>query len=142
MGARPRFALLSVGVPAARWDTPFLDEFYRGVFALADAHGVRIVGGDISRTPERVVVDSIVLGEVARGRAVLRSGARAGDLVYVTGALGGAAAGLRLLQRRARAGSPVKLSTARNVNSSSARRAPRRASRGADCSASGDSPPR
>jgi thiamine-monophosphate kinase len=104
MGARPRFCLLSIGVPAARWRTTFLEEFYRGVRALASRHGVTIIGGDTSQTPERIVVDSVVIGEARRGRAVLRSGARAGDLLFVTGALGGAAAGLRLLQRRADAG--------------------------------------
>src|SRR5215213_6447157 len=98
MGARPRFCLLSVGVPRARWRTTFLEEFYAGVRALAGAHGVRIIGGDTSRTPERVVVDSIVLGEVKGGRAVLRSGARAGDQIFVTGSLGGAAAGLKVLE--------------------------------------------
>src|ERR1044072_5081152 len=67
MGARPRFCLLSVGVPAARWQTNFLEEFYAGVRALAARHGVAVIGGDTSRTPERVVIDSIVLGEVRRG---------------------------------------------------------------------------
>ncbi|HEV3469287.1 MAG TPA: AIR synthase related protein, partial [Pyrinomonadaceae bacterium] len=86
MGARPRFCLLAVGVPAGRWRGNFMARFYEGVRALADRHGVRVIGGDISRTPERVVVDSVVVGEVRRGGAVLREGARPGDQIFVTGA--------------------------------------------------------
>jgi thiamine-monophosphate kinase len=109
MGARPRFCLLSVGVPSARWHGDFLEEFYRGVRALAARHGVAIIGGDISRTPESVVVDSVVLGEVRRGRAVLRSGALVGDQIFITGSLGGAAAGLKILESRAVSQSEAKL---------------------------------
>ncbi|HEX8355633.1 MAG TPA: thiamine-phosphate kinase [Pyrinomonadaceae bacterium] len=100
MGARPRFCLLSVGVPRALWRGGFAEEFYRGVRALARLHGVRIIGGDTSRTPGHVVVDSVVLGEVRRGRALTRAGARAGDQIFVTGSLGGAAAGLKVLESR------------------------------------------
>jgi thiamine-monophosphate kinase len=98
MGARPRFCLLSVGVPRALWRAGFAEEFYRGVRALAGLHGVRIIGGDTSSTPERVVIDSVVLGEVRRGRALTRGGAKAGDQIFVTGSLGGAAAGLKILE--------------------------------------------
>lgn len=98
MGARPRFSLLSIGVPANIWRTKFLDHFYEGFFRLADEHNIPLIGGDVSRTTDKIVIDSVAIGEVQRGRAVLRSGARAGDQIYVTGELGGAAAGLQLLE--------------------------------------------
>src|SRR5207253_9949261 len=64
MGARPRFCLLSVGLPRARWRGRFLDDFYEGVRGLSERFGVRIIGGDTSRSPEGFIIDSVVLGEV------------------------------------------------------------------------------
>ncbi len=104
MGARPRWALVSLGVPQGVWHSHFIDEFYDGFFALAEQYDVALAGGDVSRTPAAVVIDSVVLGETASGQAVLRRGARPGDHIFVTGTLGGAAAGLRLLERGARLG--------------------------------------
>jgi thiamine-monophosphate kinase len=106
MGARPRFALLSVGVPREIWRSSFLDELYEGFFALADCYGVALIGGDVSRTPDKVVLDSIVMGETAHGHAVFRSGARPGDHIFVTGSLGGAGLGLRLLEHESHAMPP------------------------------------
>lgn len=99
MGATPKWAVLSVGVPTNVWKTKFLDKLYEGWFELARVHGVELVGGDVSRTPDKIVIDSIVIGQVPRGKAVRRSGARPGDSIFVTGSLGGAAGGLSLLER-------------------------------------------
>jgi thiamine-monophosphate kinase len=98
MGATPRFAMVSLGIPSNLWEEGFADLFYDGWFELADHLGVTLIGGDVSRTPTELVIDSIAFGDLPTGQAVLRSHARQGDLIYVTGALGGAAAGLKLLQ--------------------------------------------
>ncbi len=98
MGGGPKWALLSIGIPRSLWKTDFIDKFYDGWQALAQRHGVELVGGDLSKTPDKVVIDSIVSGEVPKGKAILRSGARPGDSIYVTGELGGAAGALILLE--------------------------------------------
>lgn len=101
MGARPLYSLLSIGLPDGIWDSNFKDELYEGYLALAEQYGLTLIGGDISRA-EQIVIDSIVVGEVVGGAAVLRSNARPGDQIFVTGDLGGAAAGLKLLELGAR----------------------------------------
>ena len=101
MGARPLWSMMSIGVPEDVWKTDFVERLYDGLFDLANRYGVQLIGGDTSRTNERIVIDSIVTGECAAGKAVMRSGASAGDQVFVTGSLGAAAAGLRLIERGA-----------------------------------------
>ena len=99
MGGRPRWALVSLGVPEDVWNSDFVEEFYKGFFALANRYDVELIGGDLSRTTGKIVVDSIVHGECASGQAILRKGASVGDQLFVTGSLGGSAAGLRLIER-------------------------------------------
>ena len=102
MGARPRWALLSIGVPNEVWDSGFIDSFYDGFFQIADRFGVKLIGGDLSRAPEKIVINSIAIGECLLEREVFRSGAKPGDQIFVTGFLGDAAAGLRLIERGTR----------------------------------------
>jgi thiamine-monophosphate kinase len=119
MGARPRWALLSIGVPDDVWNSGFLDSFYAGFLQLATRYGVTLIGGDVSRTPERIVIDSILIGETAAAGAVLRSGAEPGDQIFVTGYLGDAAAGLRLIERGARLNSTARKETASSIDEES-----------------------
>ena len=102
MGAQPKWALLAIGVPAHVWNSEFLDRFYSGWFRLPQKYGVDLVGGDVSRTPDKIVIDCTVVGSVAAGTAILRSGAKPGDAIFVSGSLGGAAGGLILLEQGAR----------------------------------------
>ncbi len=111
MGARPAWALLALTLPEA--DADWLEGFTRGFGALARAHGVALVGGDTTAGPLTVSVQ--LLGFVGPDRALLRSGGRAGDVLYVTGTPGDAAYGLALEQGRERlpeAASPADLAAA------------------------------
>ena len=86
MGARPRWALVALAFPVstpAKW----VREFFEGVGALARRFGVSVAGGDLSAAAQ-IVADVQVIGEVRHGQAVLRSGARPGDVLVVSGTLG------------------------------------------------------
>jgi thiamine-monophosphate kinase len=94
MGAQPRWATLALALPQA--DKVWLQQFSAGFFALAEQHGVELVGGDTTRGPLNLCVT--IMGEVPQGVALRRSGAQAGDDIWVSGTLGDAALGLALLK--------------------------------------------
>lgn len=95
MGATPRWALLSIALPEA--DERWIKGFAQGLFALADEHGVALIGGDTTKGP--LTISVTILGEVERGRALRRSGAKAGDDIWVSGTVGDAALALAHLKR-------------------------------------------
>src|ERR1700688_2021993 len=98
MGARARYFFLTMGIPDS-CTGPWLDDFLGGMARAARQFGLILAGGDTTKYP--VIVASLtVLGEVDRGRAILRSGARPGDLLCVSGRLGEAELGMRLIQRK------------------------------------------
>lgn len=94
MGAQPRWCLMSLTLPGA--DADWVAGFAGSFHALCDASGVSLVGGDV--THGELAIGVTVMGEVPAGEALRRNGARAGDLVAVTGALGGGAGGLAAWQ--------------------------------------------
>lgn len=93
-GGLPRYCLVSLGLPK---DTPVkkVDRISQGLFSLAREYKINIAGGDLSRT-EQLVVDVSMIGFVEKGCLVLRSGAKAGDIIFVTGKLGGSIRGKHL----------------------------------------------
>jgi thiamine-monophosphate kinase len=93
MGAKPKWALLSIALPAA--DEAWLAGFSKGFFALAERYGVDLIGGDTTRGPLNISVT--ILGEVEPGLALRRDAAQPGDDIWLSGELGGAALGLHHL---------------------------------------------
>ena len=102
-GATPLAFTLALALP--RVDKAWLEPFSRGLLALADAHGCELVGGDTTQGPLNICIT--VFGEVPSGQALLRSGARAGDDIWVSGTLGDARLALEVLRGRVAAPAPV-----------------------------------
>jgi thiamine-monophosphate kinase len=101
MGGTPRFALVSIAL-AERTTRAWIQDFYAGIRALAKQFGVALIGGDTAVVPGGTMIDVIAVGEVERRKARLRSGARPGDQIFVSGRLGLSALGLRLMKSRTR----------------------------------------
>ena len=95
-GAKPLAFTLALALPRA--DEAFLDGFSRGLFALADAQGIELVGGDTTQGPLNICVTA--MGEVPAGGALLRSGARPGDELWVSGTVGDARLALEVFRGR------------------------------------------
>jgi thiamine-monophosphate kinase len=110
MGATPLAAFLSLALPAEMPATPagrrWITRFFNGFHALAEMHGVSLAGGDTSESPggkgALVLADIVLLGSAPKGKALRRSGAAAGDAIYITGQLGGASAEWTAMQMRRR----------------------------------------
>lgn len=101
MGGVPRFALISMALPRTI-SRAWIKEFYQGVMDLATRFRVEMVGGDTSIVRRIAMIDVTLAGEVPRGKGLVRSGARPGDMIYVSGTLGQSARGLEILKSRMR----------------------------------------
>jgi len=103
MGGEARAAFLSLAVAS---DVPqkWVNRFLKGLLDLAEEFKVTLAGGDTAQSPSGIQADIVVVGSVPKGKAVLRSGAKAGDQIYVTGELGGSAAALAFLAESKPAG--------------------------------------
>ncbi len=96
MGGQPLAAFLSLALPG-KLPQKWVDRFMEGLLALCREFKVPLAGGDTAQSPRDILADIVVLGSVSKGTAVLRSGAKPGDRIYVTGELGGGSAALKEL---------------------------------------------
>lgn len=96
MGGIARYALVSIAVSPG-WTNEEYQQIYEGIYEACEQYGVRVIGGDTVSSPSSLHLSVTVLGEVEKGRAIRRSQAVPGQLVFVTGHVGSSAAGLQLL---------------------------------------------
>lgn len=98
MGGEPVAAFLSLALPR-KLPQAWVNGFMRGFLDLAKRAGVTLAGGDTAESPDGVLADIVVLGSVHRGKAILRSGAKPGDRIYVSGEVGGSAAAIEQMRK-------------------------------------------
>jgi thiamine-monophosphate kinase len=91
MAGTPTAALVTIALPE-KLDAEFVAKIYDGLNVLAREHDVAIVGGETTTNPERILISISLIGTVPRGKQILRSGAKTGDAIFVTGELGGSLA--------------------------------------------------
>jgi len=96
MGGEPIAAFLSLALPR-KFRQSWVDRFLRGLLQLGNDFGVTLAGGDMAESRDGILADIVVLGSVPKSKAILRSGARPGDHIYVSGQLGGSAATIEQL---------------------------------------------
>ena len=118
MGGKPVASFLSIALPKGLAETfsegyasrenrsCWIDRFMKGYSELCGKFGVPLLGGDTSASPSELFINVTVIGECPHGRALVRSSARPGDLICVTGPLGDSAAGLKLILENAKDASP------------------------------------
>lgn len=95
MAGTPAAALVTIGLPK-KFSPDFVVEIYDGLNALAKKYNVAVVGGETTTNPGGIFISIALLGTVARGKQILRSGAKVGDAIFVTGELGGSFSGRHL----------------------------------------------
>jgi thiamine-monophosphate kinase len=95
MAGTPSSALVTLGLPR-EFDAGTVEKIYEGINELAAKYSVAVVGGETTTNPERILISVALLGTVPKGRAVLRSGSRKGDVLFVSGQLGGSLSGKHL----------------------------------------------
>lgn len=99
MGGTPHLAFISLGIPKS-FPIKFLDDLYKGINQVCMEHKIELAGGDTTASPRHLFINITMVGDVSKKHLILRSGARPGDKIFVTGAPGQSALGLKLLTSR------------------------------------------
>ena len=110
MGGTPRFFLVSLAIPS-HISVEFIDDLYRGIMEMAGEFNTQLVGGDTNASPDKLMIDITLLGEVDPDHLLKRSGTQVGDSIFVTGTLGDSALGFFALERDNNLNEPLSINT-------------------------------